>query len=71
MLGDKAFIKFLQCPLLSVKGQTVTPQARPPHGWQPIADSRKDDASYKGKKYDCKNDQVHLPKSQFRALTKI
>ena len=31
-----------------VKGQTVTPQARPPHGPLVITDVKKDDAVYKG-----------------------
>ena len=31
-----------------VKGQTVTPQARPPHGPLLITDVKKDDPVYKG-----------------------
>ena len=34
--------------LFAVKGQTVTPQLRPPHGSLPITDVKKDDSEYKG-----------------------
>lgn len=32
----------------SVKGQTVTPQLRPPHGPQPIPDAQRNETAYKG-----------------------
>lgn len=34
--------------LFLVKGQTVTPQHRPPPGSLPLRETKKDDTSYKG-----------------------
>ena len=51
-------LMWLNYPLFSVKGQTVTPQVRPPHGPQQITDGRKDDTAYKGKIHDCSCKEV-------------
>ena len=39
---------WLICLFFLVKGQTVTPKARPPHGPLLITDVKKDDPVYKG-----------------------